>query len=183
MGKSCFQALKRVMCKREPWEGTERWWRLYMSLFCQIPISLGSSCYRPNSRGPLLLPTPFLLPQRGPNRLFFGDREQSRQSSQVAGLRLSSFVQSDVLPGQHSSARLGRRLGARAPRLQSRTIFSAGNPRLLFLTAVSPLRNSASSHSLLRSFSRRDDTSSDQSRVRHGGHCATGVLHGYAPEI
>lgn len=91
MGKSCFQALKRVMCKREPWEGTERWWRLYMSLFCQIPISLGSSCYRPNSRGPLLLPTPFLLPQRDPNRLSFGDREQSRQSSQVAGLRLISL--------------------------------------------------------------------------------------------
>lgn len=47
--------------EKETSESTERWRRLYMFRFCQIPLSLGSSCYTRNSRGPLLLLTHILL--------------------------------------------------------------------------------------------------------------------------
>lgn len=57
---------RHVQKEKETLKSTERWRRLYMSWFYQIPLSLGSSCYRPNSRGPLLLLTPSLLAQQSP---------------------------------------------------------------------------------------------------------------------
>lgn len=113
-----------------------------MSWFCQIPLSLGSSCYRPNSRVSLLLLTSFPLPNSATHfeLLVLWCRNAVAKVKSGCGF-----------PGQHSSAHLGRGRGGRAPRLQDN--LSGGNPRLLFLIAVSPLRNSAFSHTLLPSFS------------------------------
>lgn len=169
------------MCKRKPWDGLERWRRLYMFWFCQIPLSLGSSCYRPNSRGPLLLLVPFSSSPTVPciSDFFSWRRSAVATIKPGCGLRLSSLFNLPSSPA--SIPQLTWAADWEEELVDSRTICLLGIPASCFSLPFPPPKQCIQPHSL--AFSRWVDTSSDRSRVRHGGHCATGVLHGYAPEI
>lgn len=180
-GKSCSPALKRAMRKRKSWEGLERWRRLYMSWFCQIPLSLGSSCRRPNSRGPLLLLTPCSSAPTDPFILdLFIVVTKRNRNNQAAVDCVSILCSIRHAPQPAFLSSPGPRTGRKSSSTPGQSVCWK-SPSLVSHCRFPSPKQCIQPHSL--AFSRRVDTSSDRSRVRHGGHCATGVLHGYAPEI
>lgn len=122
----------------------KRWRWLYMSGFCQIPLSLRSSCYRPNPRGPLLLLAHRLVAQESHS---FPTFRYLVTAHNQARLRIACrfFVRPTSLPG--SIPQLAWAADREEELVECRTISLLENAGSCFSLPFPPLRNNASSHS------------------------------------
>lgn len=118
-----------------------------MSGFCQIPLSLRSSCYRPNWRGPLLLLAHRLVAQQSHSFPTFRYLVTAPSQHNQARLRIACqfFVRPTSLPG--SIPQLTWAAGREEDLVECRTICLLESPGSCFSLPFPPLRNNASSHS------------------------------------